>query len=444
MTESKISYIIDTFRHLYRVPDSVRIEYGVHLQDGERGITIASNGASFFEKRKEIPAREVVIKQWDEIDIPLLFEESSVPPLMEEKDYGVHIPYDILAASFYFLSGWQEYAGEHKDFLDRYPHKKSLQYALKSTHIPYVNYYFDLLNAAVEKTYGLKLSPRKEAGQFQLAITHDIDYLNSGWIEDSFHMLKKGRLPSLFRVMAAKASGTDSWFTLDDIRKLEEERGITASYYFLCRSGRIDGIDHADYDIKDPEIRKQIDVLSEAGFEIGLHGSSGTHTDYEKLTEDVNLLSRAVKGGRFHFLKFDVTATPAVLENTGFMYDSTLGFAEQPGFRNAFAHPFYLYDIEKDRPTDVLEIPLAVMDTSLQNPKYLGRKAEEAFGEFQNVLEEIRKFNGAAAILWHNNFFSEYKFAGWRKVFTEILDYCEKHQGAAVSASEIVPYYSFG
>lgn len=443
MTESKISYILDTFRHLYEVPDSVRIDYGTSRQEGKR-VTVAANADSFFDKQKQKSPKEVIIKEWNGTDIPLLFEESSVPPLMEQKEYGVHIPYDILAASFYFLSGWQEYAGGHKDSLDRFPHRKSLQFALKSTHIPYVNYYFGLLKKAVEQTYGLQLSPQKGSAEFQLAITHDIDYLHSGWMEDSFHMLKRGRLPSFFRILAAKTSGTDSWFTLDEMRRLEEERAVTASYYFLCRSGRIDGIDHADYDITDPEIRKQIDKLSRAGFEIGLHGSSGTHTDYEKLTEDVNLLSRAVKGGRFHFLKFDMAGSPAVLQNTGFMYDSTLGFAEQPGFRNGFAHPFYLYDIEKDRRTDVLEIPLAVMDTSLQNPKYMGRKSEEAFGEIQKVVEEIRKFNGAAAILWHNNFFSDYKFGGWREVFTDILDYCEEHDGAAVSASEIVPYYSFG
>jgi len=50
----------------------------------------------------------------------------------------------------------------------------------------------------------------------------------------------------------------------------------------------------------------------------------------------------------------------------GLAYDSSLGFAETCGFRNGANFAFPPYDFEREGPCSFLEIPLAIMDGSLQ------------------------------------------------------------------------------
>ena len=64
--------------------------------------------------------------------------------------------------------------------------------------------------------------------------------------------------------------------------------------------------------------------------------------------------------------------------SSGFAYDSSLGFGGAPGFRAGIAHPFRPWDFEHDRPLDLVEIPLAVMDVTLAEPRYLGLSVKEA------------------------------------------------------------------
>src|SRR5437870_901159 len=76
------------------------------------------------------------------------------------------------------------------------------------------------------------------------------------------------------------------------------------------------------------------------------------------------LTGAAVRGLRFHNLRGGYGTLPAVAA-AGFEYDSSLAFAEEPGFNAGIARPFRPYDWSQDRPLDLIEIPLAIMDTSL-------------------------------------------------------------------------------
>ena len=46
--------------------------------------------------------------------------------------------------------------------------------------------------------------------------------------------------------------------------------------------------------------------------------------------------------------------------------------ADRPGLRAGFSHPYRPYDLAADRPLDLIELPLAVMDATLQDAHYLG------------------------------------------------------------------------
>jgi hypothetical protein len=101
-----------------------------------------------------------------------------------------------------------------------------------------------------------------------------------------------------------------------------------------------------------------------------------------------------------------------------------MGFPERPGFRNGVCFPFHLYDFENNCPFSTLEIPLLVMDSSLQASKYMNLRTDQAFAEVKPIIDEVINFGGCFTILWHNTFYTHYKYTGWKEVLIDIIKYC--------------------
>ena len=101
-------------------------------------------------------------------------------------------------------------------------------------------------------------------------------------------------------------------------------------------------------------------------------------------------------GVRMHWLFFDENS-PSVLDRAGFTYDSTVGYRETVGYRagttQAYAPPGV---------TNLLELPLHVMDTALFYPSYLNLGEEEAERVVSRLMDDAERFGGALTINWHD------------------------------------------
>jgi hypothetical protein len=129
--------------------------------------------------------------------------------------------------------------------------------------------------------------------------------------------------------------------------------------------------------------------------------------------------SQPVKGIRQHYLKYDNPHTTRIQEDAGLSYDSTLGFAEQTGFRNSYTHPFRLYDFDRQRPFGIWQIPLLVMDVTLTG--YMGIPVREIPETVQPVLEEVKKFGGVLGMLWHNCQLDDEASPGINEMYVRLL-----------------------
>lgn len=255
-------------------------------------------------------------------------------------------------------------------------------------------------------------------------------------MEGSFSELKKKRIFSIPKIVLSKLFGKDNWFNFDEIIEIEKTYGASSSFYFLPQKGKVGNWKNADYNIQGKDIQETIVALKENGCEIGVHGSFGTHDNCDKFQTDIDRVnSKPIIGNRFHFLMFDVEKSVSVLDDCNIKYDTTLGFAEQIGFRRATCYPFYLWDFAKNSISPVVEIPLMVMDGSLANKKYMGASKEESLSKVIELIEEVEKFNGVFTLLWHNTYFSDYKYTGWKNIYRKILDY-SKDNGGLLSSGE--------
>ena len=451
----KFQYILDTFRKTYEVPPEIEIGYGTK----DCKVNIYNSQTRYFEDFSPFPANQIVRKLWRYHDIPFLFSTVENQEPLEVVNGKAFVNDDILAAAFFFLSGWQEYVFMQRHTTVRYPFSDSLQAKLQITHLPIVNYYFDILKSAIEKVYPIKLRLRAwgdyPAG---ICLTHDVDKCYSGWIYDSFNCLQKKKPLDILKILYQRVFANDTWFNFDAILDLEKKYEALSSFYFIPDSGAVyfhpqrstinsaenqlppkntnpdyffrkswrarrqgytEKLENADYDLRAAAIRKVFQQIRDTGAEVGIHGGFGTHLTEEKFRSGLARFAGDIAGGRFHYLNFDITLTYDILEKAGLQYDSTSGFAEEPGFRNGIAFPFLPYNIRENRPYRLMQIPLIAMDTTFRS--YKKTRLTDVLPTILGLMHEVKKFNGCLTVLWHNAYFSPYKFAGWMGVYERIL-----------------------
>jgi len=417
------NYFLKNFNLQFWLPDSLTIKYEADLTPDPMGISILQSHGDFFSKENPLNIPSLVFKEWNGRNIPLLFISDNSKNIINRQDSGIIINYDILGSAFYFLSGWQEFtAANSQQTPPRFSYVDSLQHHLKEPHVPWVNYYFDIFKTALELHVEVKEIKRKHK-QPLLALTHDIDLLFSGWKEESYCHFRKGEIVRGTNTLRTRFQNraNDPWFNLKEIAEFTSTLGFQSSYFILSTQEKFGEVNHADYSLSDSLVQDSLEQIEKKGAEIGLHAATNSYNNHHQLTKELNTLNNNVTGVRFHYLAYDIKSTPGVLQESGITYDTTLGFAETTGFRNAITHPFYLFDITNNTCTDVVEIPLVLMDRTLQHPTYLNMSPNQAFSFTEPLLEEIHKFKGAVAILWHNSFFSPCKFKPWTIFFKELI-----------------------
>jgi len=345
---------------------------------------------------------------------------------------------DDLAEAFWHLARLEE-RGAARDGHGRFPASASA---------------LDPLDPPLERLRArLGLAPPRWGGaRFAVALTHDVDrpwrwtprgirnaagrlraHVLAGAGRDA---LREAR--GLAAIPAHRLRGTDPNWRFGRIVDLEARRGARSTFFVLAgHAHREDGFAPEVYDRLRPRL---VETLLEADAEVGLHGSYRTAEDAGRLAaekEALEALAGPVFGHRYHFLRVDPEANLAPLADAGFRYDSTVGFADALGFRAGIAHPFRPWSEELGGPLPLVEIPLALMDTTLAEAQYLGLTAAEAEGPALALLDHAAAQGGGFAVLWHTNRFDPPTAAGWDGLYERTLDAVGERGGVCLSAGEL-------
>jgi peptidoglycan/xylan/chitin deacetylase (PgdA/CDA1 family) len=143
------------------------------------------------------------------------------------------------------------------------------------------------------------------------------------------------------------------------------------------------------------------------GHEVGLHGSIAAATDGAELLRQRRLLEGATGIGlqsvRMHYLRFDWDKTPTAIQHAGFRFDSTLGFNRRAGYRTGATMPHPLWCSRTGAFTDVLEVPMAIMD--VQFP--IGAPRDVVSRIQRDTLDWAARTGGCCVLNWHPNYISQ-------------------------------------
>jgi hypothetical protein len=260
------------------------------------------------------------------------------------------------------------------------------------------------------------LSPVQGVRHF-IVTTHDVDFLPLNSVGSVGRILKNSaaafavhRRPKLAMKLAANALKTAVGMPnpLDQMSKLvkeEKHRGINASYMFIGGRGhRRDG----NYRVDDPAVLELMHSLEREGMDIAVHGSYRSLDDPESLPQEFDFLRELgfrPQGNRQHWLRFTLDRLVPALEAAGALYDTSLGWADRTGFRAGACFAFPPYNFSDERPANFLEIPLVVMDVSLEFGE-VPLSASNYYEHVSEVLSASRRYGwGGIAVLWHNTGF---------------------------------------
>lgn len=360
-------------------------------------------------------------------------------PLLTEIPGGIRVAYDILALAAWMMTRHEEIGTEDLDEHGRFPAVASHAYAHGYLERPVVDEWLQVLRQIIRRLWpGLEL----QKSTLTTAVSHDVDAPSRSGFSPILQVVRLATADALKRKDLKLALGTfqsklqtrgslckaDPFNTFDWLMDCAEAKSLKAAFYFIC--GRTVKSRDALYDVEHPAIRALLRRIHQRGHEVGLHPSYGTCLEPGAIAKEAARLRRVCAeegvrqeswGGRMHYLRWRHPDTLREWEVAGMSYDSTLGYADHPGFRCGTCYEYPAYDPDRDQILNVRIRPLVVMEATVMAPWYLGLGASERAKEkFMTLKERCRQVGGVFTLLWHN---SELIEPEKRELFKCVLDH---------------------
>lgn len=366
---------------------------------------------------------------------PLLFENKISEQLIQcfevsgqkaffksEGDFS----FDIFAASFYLLSRYEEYLPSQKDMYGRYTHENSLAFRENFLHIPLINLWLEEFKKSLQSKFpNLKL----RTSNFSFLPTYDIDiawsYKHKG-LRRSFiglmQSLIKGRWREFNeRVKVLQEKQKDPYDSYGWLNLLHEQYKLKPYYFFLIAEKR------GKYDKNIPPRQKALqDLISDhlIRYPVGIHPSWRSGDEHSLLKKEIDSLQvitgNKVLSSRQHYIRFVLPETFRRLMENGIQFDFSMGYGSINGFRASVCSPFYWFDLEKEKQTELTLFPFCYMEAnSFYEQKFT---AQQALDEMRHYYNAVRLVNGTFIMIWHNQFFGTDKlYVGWKEVYEQFI-----------------------
>lgn len=369
----------------------------------------------------------------------LLFENKIVPQQIDGFTWDGYpvffktngdLPFDILAASFYLLSRYEEYLPHEKDEYGRYAHKNSLAFQQGFLNQPLVNNWIKSFKAVLkEKFPAASFLSNERHSSFVFLPTYDIDMAWSfrhkgAWrnMGGFLRALLKGNWRECgTRIKVLRGKEKDPYDAYGWMNHLHEQYKIKPYYFFLVaeKNGTYDKNIH-------PGKQAMKDLIRDHAirYPVGIHPSwqSGDRSDL--LKKEIGILSSAsggtLRSSRQHYIRLSLPETFRHLLAENIQFDFSMGYGSINGFRASVASPFYWYDLPGEQQTALLLFPYCFMEANSFYEQKI--TATQALDEMRHYYQAVKAVNGHFIMIWHNHFLgTDPVFAGWREIYETFI-----------------------
>lgn len=391
-------------------------------------ITLVVDGGMFARADSDLPCA-----QWDagaegwNAALPRPLQApgaASLPtPLITSNEGEWRVGYDIFGLIYWMLTRQEEVGRTDLDAHGRFPGVASHAYKCGYLERPIVDEWLHLLGQVIIRVWPF-ISLKQHS--FSMRVSHDVDAPSRFAFSRPASLLKdilrcvlkeknlKSALLAPFIRMSSKARlhALDPYNTFDWLMDRSEKHGLVSAFYFIC--GRTDPAKDADYEIEDQAIIELMKRIHERGHEIGLHPSYASYQSPQIIQLEFERLRKSCQaagihqdnwGGRMHYLRWEQPTTMNGWDSAGISYDSTLGYADQPGFRCGTCFEYRGFDPVEKTARNIIIRPLVAMDVTVID--YLGLGVgEKAREKFLSLKQACSAVGGVFTVLWHNSCFS--------------------------------------
>lgn len=251
-------------------------------------------------------------------------------------------------------------------------------------------------------------------------LTHDVDFL---YRYPSFRSVLKSMAGTIYRreslshlrlhpqtyLKVRKGQQSDPYDCFEWL--LSAASGWQQKTLYLMAGGETAHDNH--YRIEDPKVRALISLAENRGYTLGFHpsynaGFKPTLFKREKLKLE-EILGRPVTHSRQHWLRWNWSVTPYLIDQFKISEDASLGYRQHLGFRAGTGFPYHLYDFRSETPFEWWERPLALMESAALH------EARSAGTHPINLLQSFLDRNPAnthISVNFHNSNFDPTLSAG--------------------------------
>ena len=411
--ELGISFKFTTDKEKYLSHEGPKMHYGKSPLENDNGLFLQSVNLLF---ERDIADQDVKLCKYNDTKaIFPVFNDNSI------------LPFDVLAASFYIITRYEEYLPHVSDQYNRFQPQDSILYKMETFETPIINVWAKELGEIIKSKYP-DIQLKKKT--FKFIPTYDIDaawaYRNKGLFRTTAAFLRDAlvfntdEIKRRYEVLTKKR--IDPFDTFDYQIELQKELKLKPLYFILCGDYNTND---KNISIRNKEFQELIKHIGDYAL-VGIHPSFSSYLQKDVIKDEIKRLSevlnRDVTMSRQHFLRLSLPKSYQILNELDITDDYTMGYASQAGFRAGYADTFAFFDLENDTKTKLNIHPFALMDGTMRD--YLDLDVHESFDKAKKLIDEVKKVNGTFILLWHNETLSgEKRWEGWITLYRKILDY---------------------
>jgi hypothetical protein len=286
------------------------------------------------------------------------------------------------------------------------------------------------------KSHEITLWP--DGRRFAVAVTHDVDIARRS-VKGSIRLLWKRLPPGRFKglidsVRSYFGNQGNPYDKISEWIKIENDLGIKSTFFLFAGPRR----HRDDPKYKLDELSHSIDDIRRNGFELALH--SGIMCDEgESLADSRSELEKhsgfSRVGLRPHYLSAHLPEYWGSAAESGFSYSSCLGFDDAIGHLDGIDLPFVPFDREKDTAIDLVEIPIAIMDSGLIRNE--SAESDEVISRGEDLIDMTAESGGMIVLDWHQRTLYNPDYPGWGELFRKITDYALRKGAYSATMEQI-------
>ncbi len=344
-----------------------------------------------------------------------------------------NLPFDLLGASFWLISRYEEYLPFKANKYNMFDYRSSLAWQNNFIEKPLVNIWLLELQKLIKKQFP-QVEFKKQT--FQYVPTIDIDnvykYKHKGFVRTLagfINSILKGNFPEIKNrintVFFSKQDEYDCYHYLIEINKKYKKSAI---YFFLLGDYGINDKNHSASNLKFQQLIKHLADYAQTG----IHPSFASNFKQQQLKIEIvrlsNITHKEVINSRQHYGMLQFPNTYQSLIGGGILNDYSLGYSQVIGYRASICSSYKWYVIGEETVTNLTLNPYCINDVAL---KKASKNNEDLMKEIVTKhIKWYKDFGGKLISVFHNDILGNTtEGLIWRRFYEHCLE-ASKDEGS--------------